>query len=444
MTTTTAVNKKKEHWAWYLYDFGNSAYAAVVLLAVYSAYFQGAVVGGSEGSRLWGLATGIAMLVTAVIAPVLGVIADHSGKKKTILFYMSGISIVFTALLFTVREGNVFTGMLFFILAEIGYRAGQVFYNSLLPEIADQDEIGRVSGMGWAVGSVGGILCLVIVLALIMLIGGEFVTRLSFIITSVFFALSTIPMWFWLKEKAEPKPLEKGDNYIKVAYRRLSTTIKSVNQYKEFLKFMLAFLIYNDGIIAALDFAAIIGAVLYGMDQTQLIIMMILVQVASVAGAYLYGIIGEKFGFKRGLVQSLLLMIVAVILIYFNNSIAGFFAITSLAGFALTGVQSLSRTMIGAFAPPGRSAEFFGFFGMVGRTSSFIGPFLFGLIAHRLTVMNEAAGIAPEIAIQTGHRQAVFAIAVFLAVGFGLLLMVNEKEGRKVAMGQAAVMEPGD
>ena len=250
-------------------------------------------------------------------------------------------------------------------------------------------------------------------------------------------------MWFWLKEKAEPKPLLPGENYISVAFRRLKTTFRSVNQYREFLKFMLAFLIYNDGIIAALDFAAIIGGVLYGMETQQLIIMMILVQVASVAGAYLYGILGERFGFKRGLVQSLLLMILAVILIFFNTTIAGFFAITSLAGFALTGVQSLSRTMIGAFAPPGRSAEFFGFFGMVGRTSSFIGPFLFGIIAHRLTVLHEAAGMSPETAIQLGHRQAVFSIAIFLAIGLGLLLFVNEKEGRKVALGQVA-LEPGD
>ena len=438
-----AMIKRREHWAWYLYDFGNSAYAAVVLLAVYSAYFQGAVVGGSEGTRLWGTATAIAMLVTAVIAPVLGAIADHSGKKKTVLFYMSTVSIIFTALLFTVREGDIFTGMLFFILAEIGYRGGQVFYNALLPEIADQKEIGRVSGMGWAVGSVGGIVCLLIVLALILLVGGDFVTRLSFIITAVFFALSTVPMWFWLKEKAEPKPLKVGDNYLKVAFRRLRTTFRSVNQYREFLKFMLAFLVYNDGIIAALDFAAIIGAVLYGMDQQSLIIMMILVQVASVAGAYLYGIIGERIGFKRGLVQSLILMIIAVVMIYFNNTIGGFFAITSLAGFALTGVQSLSRTMIGAFAPPGRSAEFYGFFGMVGRTSSFIGPFLFGIVAHRMTVMHEAAGLSPEAAIQLGHRQAVFAIVIFLVVGLGLLVFVNEKEGRKVALGQVA-LEPGD
>jgi len=126
----------KEHLAWYLYDFGNSAYAAVILLAVYSAYFKGTVVGGAEGSRYWGIAVGIAMLTVAIISPILGAIADFSASKKKFLFIFSAITWVFTALLFFVEKGDVFIGMLFFIIAEIGYRSGQVFYNSLLPEIA--------------------------------------------------------------------------------------------------------------------------------------------------------------------------------------------------------------------------------------------------------------------------------------------------------------------
>jgi UMF1 family MFS transporter len=138
-----------------------------------------------------------------------------------------------------------------------------------------------------------------------------------------------------------------------------------------------------------MNFAAILGAVRYGMEQTQLIIFMILVQVTSVLGAWLYGVIGEKRGFKRSLIQSLLWMILAVVWIFFNKTLTGFFLIGALAGFALTGVQSLSRTMIGAFAPPGQSAEFYGFFGMVGRTSSFIGPLLFGWLAHKLTLYYE-------------------------------------------------------
>ncbi len=431
----------KEHRAWYLFDFGNSAYAAVVLLAVYSAYFQGAVVGGSEGSRLWGVAIFWAMLIVAVISPILGTIADYSSKKKMMLMIFTSTAVVFTALLFFVKPGDVFIGMLFFILAEIGYRGGQVFYNSLLPEIATQDEIGKVSGNGWAIGSVGGIVCLLIVLALIQFIGGDLVIRISFLITAVFYAVFTIPLFRIVKEKKEPQALPKGDNYLSLAFRRLKKTFASVRNYKEFIKFMVAFLIYNDGILAALNFAAILGAVLYGMEQTQLIIFMIIVMVSSVLGAWLYGVIGEKYGFKRGLIQSLLWMILAVVWIFFNKTLTGFFLIGALAGFALTGVQSLSRTMIGAFAPPGQSAEFYGFFGMVGRTSSFIGPFLFGWLAHKITQYYEVKNLAGVDPIAMGHRMALFSVLAFLVVGLGLLFFVNEKEGRKVALGQVPGIE---
>ena len=424
----------REQWAWYFYDFGNSAYAAVVLLAIYSAYFQGEVVGGSDGTRLWGIAIGIAMVVAGIISPILGTIADHSGKKKPLLLAMTSLSIIFTALLFFVEKGSVFTGMLFFILAEIGYRGGQVFYNSLLPEIATQKEIAAVSGKGWAIGSAGGILCLVIVLGLILSFEGTFVVRLSFVITAIFYALSTIPLVFWIKEKAVPKSLEVGENYLGLAIRKLKKTFKSVKDYKQFLRFMLAYLIYNDGILAAMDFAAILGAVLFGMEQQQLIIFMIIVQAFSVLGAYIYALIGERFGFKRGLIQSLLLMIAAVVGIYFNSGLTGFFIIGGVAGFALTGVQSLSRTMIGAFAPPGQSAEFFGFFGMVGRTSSFIGPFVFGYLADKLVDFYAMQGMILAEAEILGHKQAIISIVVFLVLGLILLQRVNEEEGRKLSI----------
>ena len=154
-----------------------------------------------------------------------------------------------------------------------------------------------------------------------------------------------------------------------------------MRHFRQFIAFIISFLIYNDGILMALDFAAIIGAVLFGMTQTQLILFMILVQVTSAIGAYLFGMLGEKIGFKKALLLSLVLMIVAVVWMIFNPSLTGYFIIGGLAGFALTGVQSLSRTMAGLFAPASKSAEFFGFFAVAGKSSSFIGPATFGL--HR-------------------------------------------------------------
>ncbi|MGD1994936.1 MAG: MFS transporter [Anaerolineae bacterium] len=435
-TASERMSTRRERWAWYLYDFGNSAYAAVVLLAVYSAYFKGSVVGGAHGSRLWGIAVGIAMLTVAVTAPVLGAIADFSGVKKRFLLFYTGVNVVFCSLLFFVTEGDWFIGMLFFILAEVGYRSAQVFYNSLLPEIAAPEEMGRISGNGWAIGSFGGILCLLIVLVPIVLTNSDpLVVRLSLIFTALYFALSTLPLLFWLRERAQPQQLPQGENYISLAFKRLGNTLREVRTFREFLKFMLAFLIYNDGILMVMDFAAILGAVLYGMEQQELIIFMIIVQVTSVAGAYLFGLIADDFGGKRALVISLVLMVVPVVWLYFSYSRLEFYFLGALAGFALTGVQSVSRTMVGTFAPRGKSAEFYGFFAVTGRTSSFIGPTIFGLLAAEATEWYMATQqMAAAAAEEAGHRLALFSIVAFLVAGLIILLTVNERRGREAAL----------
>jgi len=441
MTTNIAELKarKRNHWAWYMYDFGNSAYAAVILLAVYSAYFKGAVVGGAEGSRLWGFSLGIAMLVVAIISPILGTIADFTAAKKRILFVFTAISWVFTALLFFVEQGDIFTGMLFFILAEIGYRGGQVFYNALLPDIATSEEMGRVSGNGWAIGSVGGIVCLLFILpAIVLTKSNPLVVRGSFAFTALFFALSTIPLFLRLKERRAGRALPPGENYLSLAFKRLKNTIGAVRDFREFIKFIVSFLIYNDGILMALDFAAIIGAVLYGMNQTQLIIFMIIVQVTSAVGAYVFGIWGEKGGYKQVLIYSILLMIAAVVWMIFNTTLTGYFIIGALAGFALTGVQSLSRTITGLFAPENKITEFFAFFAVAGKSSSFIGPTIYGIIAFRTALYFEGQGMDTLLAEQIGQRAGLFSIAFFLIVGLLLLVSVNEKHARKVAIEHAA------
>ncbi|MCX7975841.1 MAG: MFS transporter [Bellilinea sp.] len=432
-TKTRAVRKRipttrRERWAWYFYDFGNSAYAAVVLLAVYSAYFQGQVVGGSQGTRLWGVAVGIAMLVVAFLSPILGTLADFSASKKKFLLFFTTISVIFTAALFFVMPGDVFTGMLFFILAEIGYRAAQVFYNALLPEIATPEEIGKVSGNGWAFGSLGGIICLLIVLALIMSVGGTTIVRFSFLITAAFYLASSIPLFLWLRERAEPQPLKKGDGYLGVAFRRLKETFGAVRQYREFIKFIIAFLIYNDGIMMALNFAAIIGAVLFGMTQQQLIIFMIIIQITSVAGAYVFGILADRWSSKQSLILSLALMIGAVVWMIFVQNVTVFFVIGAIAGFALTGVQSVSRTLVGQFAPAEKSAEFYGFFEVGGRTSSFIGPAVYGFIAAEAAILLGASGMDTVSAEQTGIRIAIGSIVAFLLLGLILLLKIHQPE----------------
>jgi len=438
-STAMAKSTRRERWAWYLYDFGNSAYAAVVLLAIFSRYFQDGVVGGEQGSRLWGIAVGIAMLVVAVTAPILGTIADYSGAKKRFLLFYTVMTVLFCGLLFFVQKGDVVMGMVFFILAEIGYRSAQVFYDALLPEIAAPEELARVSGNGWAIGSIGGIVCLLIVLIPIMLIGSSsLLLRLSLVFTAVFFAISSLPVFFWLRERAEPRSLPKGKSYLSLAFERLGRTVRAVRSFREFVKFIVAFLIFNDGILMILEFGAILGGILFGMAQQELIIFMIVVQVTSVVGAYLFGLLANDFGSKRSLVAALVLTLLPVVWLYFAHSKLVFYIIGGLAGFGLTGVQSVSRTLVATLAPAGKSAEFYGFFAVAGRTSSFVGPTVFGLLAAALTQRYERLrGLVGLAAEQAGHRMALVSIIVFLLVGLLLLLWVNEARGRAAAVREA-------
>jgi UMF1 family MFS transporter len=255
---------------------------------------------------------------------------------------------------------------------------------------------------------------------------------------AVFFILSTLPLFMRLKERGIGRSLPPGENYLSLAFKRLKNTFGAVRDFREFIKFIISFLIYNDGILMALDFAAIIGAVLYGMTQTQLIIFMIIVQVTSAIGAYVFGIWGEKAGFKNALIYSILMMIGAIVWMMFNLTLTGYFLIGALAGFALTGVQSLSRTITGLFAPQNKATEFFGFFAVAGRSSSFVGPTIYGIVAFRAALFFEGQGMSILLAEQAGQRAGIFSIAIFLVIGLLILISVDEKGARKVAIEHAA------
>ena len=254
ITSLPPLSTRRERVAWYLYDFGNSAYASVVYLAVFAAYFKQVVVGGAEGSRLWGLAIGIALVIVAVIAPILGALADYSGAKKRFLLGFTVQAIIFTAMLFFVQAGDVVSGMLFFILAEIGYRCSQIFYDGFLPELARPDEMGKISGTGWAIGSAGGVIALLIILPLVILIPGDTTVRFAMLITALFWVLSTIPLILWLPEKAQKKTLPPGENYVSVAFKQVAHTIRTAGHFREMTKFMIAFLVYGGGVIILLLF----------------------------------------------------------------------------------------------------------------------------------------------------------------------------------------------
>jgi len=417
---------KKARRAWYFYDFGNSAYAAVVLLAVYSVYFSSVVADHVRGPSLWNLAVGIAAVIVAVISPVLGTIADFSRSKKKFLFIFTLLAIVFTALLFFVQKGDVFIGILFFILAEIGYRAAQVFYDALLVDVSTPETIGNVSGKGWAMGMLGGIACLVLVLIPIQLApGNTLMVRVAFLITALFYAASSIPLMLRVRQINEPEQLPAGESTIQHAFKKLASTFRDIKRYKEFIKYTVSFLIYNDGIMMLMDNAAIIAGILYGFKTSELIILIIILQVAGAGGAYLFGRISNRQSSTQAIIYSLIMLIIVVSLLFITRSKVFFYVIGALAGFSLSGVQAVSRTMVSQLSPPTKTAEFYGFLSVAGRTSTFIGPWVFGSMYAAFTNHYLNRGLSEEAAKSGGIMWGIGSIVVFLVVGLLFLLIVR-------------------
>ena len=430
---SNAVAQAKDHstrnrWAWYLYDFGNSAYAAVILLAVFSRYFVEEVVKGSNlpGTTLWNYAVVIAAIAVAVISPILGTIADFSRAKKKLLFVFTAISIVFTGLLFFVQRGDVLMGMTFFILAELGYRAAQVFYDALLVDVSTPETIGKVSGNGWAMGMLGGIVCLVLVLIPIQTVGGPLMVRLAFVITAVFYLISSIPTLLWVRQINEPEPRPAGVSTTAMAFRKLGETFRDVKRYKEFVKYAIAFLIYNDGIMMLMDNAALVAAILFGFQTAELIVLIILLQVAGAAGSFLFGWVSHKYSSKDAIVYALIMLMVVILSLYLTDSKTAFYIIASLAGFSLSGVQAVSRTLVSQLSPASKVSEFYGFLSVAGRTSTAIGPFVFGSTFAITLAWYLRQGMAIELADKNAMYWAISTVLVFLVIGLAFLLRVRK------------------
>lgn len=428
ITVNEEKQRKRQHWAWYFYDFGNSAYAAVILLAVFSKYFVEVVAKNASlpGTTLWNYAVVIAAIIVALISPVLGTIADFSRAKKKLLGVFTVVAVVFTGLLFFVKDGDVFMAMAFFILAEIGYRAAQVFYDSLLVDITTPETIGKISGNGWAMGMLGGIACLILVLIPIQVVGGQLMVRIAFLITAVFFLASAIPVFLRVRQLNDPERLPAGTSTISMAFKKLGETFRDVKRYKEFIKYAIAFLIYNDGIMMLMDNAALVAAILYGFKTSELIILIIILQIAGAAGSFLFGWISNKYSSKQAIVYALIMLMAVIGCLYITDSKTLFYFIGALAGFSLSGVQAVSRTMVSQLSPQSKTTEFYGFLSVAGRTSTAVGPFVFGSTFALMLGWYLRQNVSFELANKNAMFWALGTVVAFLVIGLIFLLRVKK------------------
>lgn len=407
---------RKQVFIWTLFDFANTSFSVLIVAVGYSLYFKQIVAGGAgRGDFFWGLIVSISMLLTALIAPVLGAASDFAHSRKAFLFWFTIASVVCTALLAVVHADMLLLGSALFIVANVGFEGGIVFYNAFLPLLARKEEYGRISGYGFAMGYVGSLASLLIALPLY---AGGFVeenlpsVRLSFLLAAVMFLVFSLPLFFFLRDV--PRPADRTESYIRAGYRRVIATLRHVRSYKHVARFLLAFFIYNDGILTVISFASIFAQDSLKFSLEEILLLFAVVQASAIVGSLIFGSLTDTIGPKRTITISLVCWLAVVAGAYVVQSKEVFYGIGVLAGACMGGSQSASRSFMALLTPRDREAEFFGFYdGFCGKASAVIGTFIFG-------VLSWASG---------SQRVAVISVGVFFLAGLWLLQSVEEPAG---------------
>ncbi len=412
-----------------MFDFANSGYTTVVLTAVFNAYFVGVVAGrgGADDGRatlLWTVAMGITNLVILVSAPVLGAMADFGAHKKRFLLASTIGCVVFTAALATVGPGDVVAGMVLVTLASIMFGTGENLIAGFLPEIARAEDMGRISGYGWSLGYIGGLLVLALCLAYVRWgeahgqAAADYVP-VTMLITAAAFALAALPTFVWLRERARPSALPAGEHYWRIGFARVRETWQHARQFQDLFRFLVTLAVYYCGIHTVIVLAAVYAQEVMGFATRETILLILVVNVTAAVGAFAFGQLQDRFGSVRTLMATLLVWIGALGVAYLTATRAGFWLAANLIGIALGSSQSAGRALVGQFSPAGRSGEFFGLWGLAGKSAAIVGPVSYGIITY---------------VSRGNHRLALLATAGFFALGLVLLLRVDERRGRAAAL----------
>ena len=410
--------------AWALYDFANSGFAATVLAVVFNVYFaqrvvppEGISIAGHvlRGPFLWGAAVALSTFVIFVLAPLLGAVADLAGRKKSFLAFFWTLGVLATSGLVFVTPGRVGLAMALFGLANIGFAGGNIFYNAFLPELAPPSRQGRVSGLGWAVGYLGSFLCLGLNLLLIRFPEKFFLSpandepvRAGLLAVGICWGLFGWPLLVW-GPRDRPLDTRSPGTWARRGWARLVRTGKDLGRHRNLLVFMGAFALYNDGIETLILTASLVGAGLLGMTPGELILCFLMIQAVAFAGALLLGRWADRVGSKRVILLTLAVYVGVLLKAYFLESKNEFWALGAVLGFVLGGSQAASRSLMSRLVPPGQTAEFFSFYGIVAKFTAIAGPLVFGVAAQAW-----------------GLRAATLSLLPFFVLGGALLTFVRD------------------
>ena len=422
--------------AWAMYEWAITGMWAVIVTTIFPIYFERVVATDLPGTRAvqyFGYATTLGIALVAVVAPIMGAITDRAAIKKPLLGAFATIGIAGAGLLFLVQEGDVFLALAFFVLVNIGVNGSTVFYDALLPHIARSDEVDRVSTGAFAVGYLGAGLLLSFCLVLVQAPGvfgvpeGTLPARIAFLSVAVWWAVFALPLFFKVAEPpAEIAPgevVEKGTFLF--ALNRIRRTFKELRSYRYAFLFLIAYLIYGDGIGTIIRMATVYGAEL-GIDTGHMIGAVVMVQFVGVPFAFLFGMIAGWIGTKRAIFLGLLVYILITILGFFMTTALHFWLLAFLVGTVQGGTQALSRSLFASMIPAYKSGELFGFFGVMDKFAGMIGPSVFAL----------------AITLTGVSRYGILSVIVFFVVGAAILYFVDEDEGRRVAREAQARARP--
>lgn len=407
--------------SWCMYDWANSAFATIIMAAVLPIFY-GEVAGSSlsktTATSYWGYTNTLAMIIIAVSSPILGSIGDYTSRRKGFLCGSALVGIMATGLLFFTGEGLWLAVSVLYIIGKMGFNWGNIFYDALLPYVAHEGSIDRVSSLGYALGYLGGGILLAVNLLMIMKPGLFFIPdqiqamRISFLSVSIWWTIFSIPLLIFVPEPRNSLQ-EKASGILKKSISNLLDTFHRISDFKEAFKFLIAFWLYNDGINTIIIMAAIFGAEI-GIGRNHLIGSIMIVQFVGIPFTILFGSLSQHLGTKLSILAGLVIYTLVVIFGYFLKSPKDFLILAIMVGLVQGGTQALSRSLFIRMIPRDESAKFFSFYDVTAKFSGIFGPALFGLVGQ----------------ITGSSRYGIAALIIFFMAGGGILLTVHPERVR--------------
>ena len=423
------MNDRREIFGWTMYDWANSAFSTTVVSVFFGPYLSSITKASADAAGmvyLFGIpikydsffpyCVSLSILLQVFLLPVLGAIADYSHLRKRMLMTFSTAGAIATILMFFITPGLYLFGGLLFLIANLSFGASIVFYNAYLPDIAGPDERDKVSARGFGMGYAGGGLLLLLNLILYMFsdrigLDSAMAARISLASAGFWWLGFSLITFRTLRPRHAARKMPEGENYLSVGFKQLGSTFRQIRKFPETVRYLIAYLIYNDGIQTVIVVAALFASIELGMDDQQLILVILMIQAVAFIGAFfLFPFLAARLGSKRALVLSLVIWSIVVIYAALGlQTQTEFWILGAVIALVLGGSQALSRSIFAQMIPKGREAEFFSFYEVSDRATSLFGPLIFGLA-------NQMFG---------SLRYGILSLIVLFVVGLGILLTVN-------------------